>query len=437
MHKKPKTNNFAASRHPSVLLISIDAMRPILVFQAEKYGLKLPNLHKYFISNGSYTEKGIEGVFPTLTYPSHHSIITGANPSTHGIYTNKVWDPEGKHLEAWEWYVSDKTKDLWEVSKQNGYISANVGFPTSVGAYTDYNIAEYWRDKTELDSKVINAVSYPQGLVSEVEKVIGKYPGYDFSLESDVKRYKAASWIINNKIKPQVLEKPFFMTTYFASYDENAHTYGTFSKEALDTLKDIDTMIGKLVNQVHKITNNNVVVVVVSDHGMVDNVANIRPNTELYKSGLIKTDENGKVTDWRAYFQSAEGSGQIKLKDPKNIKVRNKVESILNRLKTDSNSGILEVMTGKEADSKLHGFPDADYVLVAKLGYELREDILGDYMTNKLANKATHGFLPQFQEMKSLFFIEGLNIPKNKNIKDLRLIDIAPLLAKIMGFPFK
>jgi len=422
---------------PSVLLISIDGVRPDLVFQEENYKINLPNLKKYFIKNGSYASNGLVGVFPTLTYPSHQSIITGTNPSTHGIYNNRVWDPEGKHLEAWEWYVSRRTPNLWEMAKENGYISANVGFPTSVGVHADYNIAEYWRDKTELDSKVINAVSYPQGLVNEVEKLIGRYPGYDFALESDRKRYEAASWIIENKINPQHLEKPFFMTTYFASYDENAHNHGTFSKEALTSLEEIDNMVGKLVQLVHKVTNNNVVVAVISDHGMVDNTANIRPNTELYNAGLIKLDENGKVTNWDAYFQSSEGAGQIKLKDSNNKQVRKRVEDILNKLKNDIKSGILEIITGKEAAYELHGLPEADYVLIAKLGYELREDIKGDYLTKKLANKATHGFLPKFPEMNCSFFIEGINVPKNMEIKVKNLIDIASLLSSIMGFNYR
>lgn len=428
------TNEFLASNRPSVLLISIDAMRPDIVFEAEKHGIKLPNMCTYFIENGSYVRNGVEGVFPTVTYPAHQSIITGTNPSIHGIYNNRVWDPEGKHLGAWEWYVSNKTTNLWKAAKQNGYLSANVGFPTSVGAHADFNIPEYWRDKTELDSKVLNAVSYPQGLVKEMEKEIGRYPSYDFSLEGDSKRYDAALWLIENKIKPQIPQNPFFMTAYFAAYDEYAHKYGTFSKESLKALEEIDGMIGKLVKEVHKITNDNVVVAVVSDHGMVDNIANISPNTELYKAGLIKIDKNGKVTNWDAYFQKAEGSGQIKLKDPNNIEVRHKVEAILNKLKADNNSGILAVMTGKEAELKLHGFPEADYVLIAKLGYQTTENITGDYITDKLADKATHGFLPQFKEMKSSFFIEGKSISKNKDIKEMKIVDIAPLLAKLMGF---
>ena len=38
------------------------------------------------------------------------------------------------------------------------------------------------------------------------------------------------------------------------------------------------------------------------------------------------------------------------------------------------------------------------------------------------------------QDMRASFYIEGVNIAKNKDIEELRLVDIAPTLANIMGF---
>ena len=36
--------------------------------------------------------------------------------------------------------------------------------------------------------------------------------------------------------------------------------------------------------------------------------------------------------------------------------------------------------------------------------------------------------------MRASFYIEGINIAKNKDIVELELVDIAPTLAYIMGF---
>ena len=365
---------------PSVLLVSIDALKPEFVFESEKIGVKLPNLHKYFVENGTYASKGVKSVFPTFTYTCHQSIITGTHPVTHGTYTNKIFDPEGKHLDAWYWYVSDNVPTLWECAKRNGYLSVNVAFPTSVSAYADYNIPEFWRDGSALDSNAINAVSCPQGIVKEVEREIGQIPGgLDLSLNGDRKRYATALWMLENKVKPKVKDKPFFMTTYFASYDETAHEVGVCGKEALETIQELDKLIGELVKKAHEVANDNIVVCVVSDHGTINNIADIRPNTLLYKTGLIKLNKNGKITDWEAWCQRSGGVGQIKLKDPNNKVVQEKVQAILNQLIEDNDSGIMEIITGKEAAVKRKGFPEADYVLISKPGYEVREDVAGEY----------------------------------------------------------
>lgn len=420
---------------PSVLLISIDALKPEFVFEAERIGVNLPNIKKYFIENGTYASKGVKSVFPTFTYTCHHSIITGTYPATHGIHTNKVFDPTGKHMDAWYWYVSENAKNLWECAKENGYISSSVGFPASVGANSDYHIPEIWRDGSHLDSKLIDAVSRPQGMVREMEKEIGRFAGgTDLTIEGDTIRQKAALWILENKIKKHLEEKPFFMSCYYAAYDETAHINGVYSKEAISDLERIDSLVGELVEKAHEITNDNVVVCVVSDHGTIDNKYDIKPNIVFVENDLIKLDENGKLVDWEAWCQRSGGTGQIRLKDKENKEIRAKVESILNELLNDENSGISEVITGEEANKTRRGFPDADYVIISKAGYEVREDAVGKYLDSNTAQKAQHGYCENLKDMRASFYIEGINIDKNKDIEELNLVDIAPTLANIMGF---
>lgn len=422
------------SNKPSVLLISIDALKLEFVFESERIGVNLPNLKKYFVENGTYVSKGVKSVFPTFTYTCHHSMITGTYPSTHGIHTNKVFDPTGKHMDAWYWYVSENVKNLCECAKENGYISSSIGFPASVGAKSDYHIPEIWRDGSELDSKLIDAVSCPQGIVRDIEKSIGRFAGgTDLTINGDTVRQKAALWVLENKIKNHLSEKPFFMSCYYASYDETAHGNGVYSKEAIADLEAIDRLVGELIEKAHEITNDKVVVCVVSDHGLIDNKYDIKPNIIFAKEGLIKL-ENNKVLDWDVWCQRSGGTGQIKLKDKNNKEVRNKVENILNYIKNDENNGISEVITGEESKEIRNGFPYADYVIVSKPGYEVREDSIGSYLDSNTSQKAQHGYCENLKDMRASFYIEGYNIEKNKDVEELRLVDVAPTLANIMGF---
>ena len=72
----------AASAEP-VLLISIDGLRPADVIEADQRGLHLPNLQR-FLKEGAHAT-AVTGVLPTVTYPSHTTLITGTSPARHGV----------------------------------------------------------------------------------------------------------------------------------------------------------------------------------------------------------------------------------------------------------------------------------------------------------------------------------------------------------------
>lgn len=416
---------------PSVLLISIDALKPEFIFNEEKCSAKLPNLRKYFVEEGTYAKGGVKSVFPTFTYPCHQSIITGTNPKKHGITNNIVFDPERKHNGAWHWFANANIQNLWSASKDNGYVSSSVAFPTSVGAKGDYIVPEFWWDGSDLDTMFINALSTPQGIVNEIVEEIGYIAsGLDLTPHGDKHRFLATKWVLDNKLSKE--EKPFFMSTYFASFDETMHIDGVYSDTAVKSIEMIDEYVGVLVETVKNICNDDVVICVVSDHGSIDVKRNIHPNVLFAKDGLIELDDEGNVTDWSVYSQRAGGCSEIRIKDADD-KVHKKVEEILYELLNDEEAGVHEVLN-KEEIAQRGGFGEADYLLIAKKGYEVRDDVLGEYCTTTISQKAQHGFSEDFEEMYASFMVHGKDIEKNKDIDTLNLIDIAPTLAEIMGF---
>ena len=76
-----------------LLLVSIDGMRPDYVLEADAHGLQIPHLRR-LLAEGAHAT-GVRGVLPTVTYPSHTTILTGVWPAKHGIYTNTTFDPLG------------------------------------------------------------------------------------------------------------------------------------------------------------------------------------------------------------------------------------------------------------------------------------------------------------------------------------------------------
>ncbi len=72
-------------------MISIDGLKPEYITQADAHGMKIPYL-RTLIAKGTYAE-GVVGIWPTITYPSHTTLITGVWPAEHGIYNNQEFDP--------------------------------------------------------------------------------------------------------------------------------------------------------------------------------------------------------------------------------------------------------------------------------------------------------------------------------------------------------
>ena len=136
--------NEPATAPPLLLLISVDGMKPEAVIDAPSHGLKVPNL-RAFMADGAYA-RGVRGVLPTLTYPSHTTLLTGASPAKHGIIDNTTFDPELRNQRGWYWYTEDiKVPTLWDAAAAANLKTANVYWPVSVGAKITYNLPQIWR----------------------------------------------------------------------------------------------------------------------------------------------------------------------------------------------------------------------------------------------------------------------------------------------------
>lgn len=422
----------AQSGQPSVLMISVDGLRPDLVLDGAGEGAGLPNLRGLFAEGGAFAAGGMTSVTPSLTYPNHQALVTGTNPATNGVAGNAVWDPEGVHDGAWNWWAGDAVPTLWEVAGAAGYTVASVGFPTSGGVGMDINIPDFWRDGTVLDDEILNMVSNPPGIVRRMleETGISGYPGDAFDLEADRKRHRGMLWALENVVAPE--GRPFLFTGYYSSYDDAAHENGVMSPEALKTAAAIDAMIGELVAAAREIAGEALVPVVVSDHGFLDIGRQVRPNVRLREAGLIETDAEGAVTGWRAFFQRAGGMGQIRLADPGNAEARETLEAVLSEMAEDPESGVARVLRGEDI-AALKSFPDADYVLVMADGVEPRDEVMGEYEAPEPSQAATHGFVSDLPAMKASLFMAGPGLPQGALPDNARTIDVAPTLAALMG----
>ena len=406
-----------------VVLISIDGLKPDYVIDADKHGLKIPNLRR-LAAEGAHAS-GVTGVLPTVTYPSHTTMVTGVAPAKHGVIANSPFDPFSKNLNGWYWYAEDiKVQTLWDACAKARLATGSVDWPVTVGANITFNIAQYWRAENGEDRKLIRALSTP-GVFAEAESALGPYTdGNDYSIAGDVRRAAFNVYLLEKK-------KPRFHLSYFGSLDEEEHRSGPYSAQTFSVLEKLDAVIGQLRAAAEKIGGGRATICVVSDHGFKLTDKEVNVNSALREAGLIELNEQGRVKSWRAFAWYGGGSAGIMLRDEKDDEARKIAGDVLSRLASDASSGVAKVADRALARG-LGGFPDAAFVVTLKAGFRLGSKLQGP-VTAAVRPSGTHGYAPDVAEMNSSFFIAGPGVAAGRDLGQIDMRDIAPTLAALLG----
>jgi predicted AlkP superfamily pyrophosphatase or phosphodiesterase len=411
-----------------VLLISIDGLRPGDVLDAQKRGLNLPNLTA-FVTQGSFAE-GVVGVLPTLTYPSHTTLVTGVSPAKHGIVANETFDPMHVNQDGWYWYAEDeRAQTLWDAAFLARMTTGSVHWPVTVGArHITWNLPQIWRTQGHPDDrKLLRALATP-GLVAEMEAARreGYADGSDESVAGDKLRSGFAQSLIRH-------HQPGFLTVYLASLDHQQHTFGPGSAEAHQALEAIDGMVGDII-ALERQFHPDAVVSVVSDHGFAPADTAINLYRPFIDAGLIKVDSAGQITAWDATPWATGGSFAIVLAHPDDNGLRNKVGALLDRLANNPQAHIAQVISGP-AIVAAGGNPRATFYVNLKIG-AIAAPFMGATLPLTLPSngyKGMHGYFPAAPEMRSTFLIAGPGIAKGRDLGEIDMRAIAPTLARAMG----
>jgi len=408
---------------PLVLLVSVDGLKPEAVLDAGRHGLKVPNL-RALAADGAYAT-GVRGVVPTLTYPSHMTLLTGASPARHGIYANTTFDPYDRNEKGWYWYAEDgRAETLWDAATAAHLTSANVYWPTSVGAHVTWNLPQIWRTGTADDLKLQRALSTP-GVERALSATLGRYPGgMEETVAEDEVRSRFAVRLIETR-------HPGFMTVYFTGLDTEQHSSGPFSAASNGVLERIDVLIGDLRAAAQKAARGRGFFCVVSDHGFAAVEHDVNLQAAFLAAGLFSVDDAHKIVSWRAFPWLAGGMAAVMLADPADATVRAEVGDLLARLAADPDNGIERVIP-REAVPATGGFPDAAFLVQLKIGYEMGSARVPP-LISKPANLGMHGYAPEHAEMRSSFFLVGPHVPAARSLGEIDMRRIAPTLARLMG----
>ena len=269
------TSMFAAS---PLVVVSIDGLDNRYLTEADKLGLKTPNLRK--MMREGQTSRGVIGSVPTVTWPSHVTIITGVDPVKHGILSN--WRPPGeKYLK----YSQIQVPTLLGAAHAAGITTASVNWPTTLDSPDiDWNLPEVFAKRRGgfMDLKSIEAKAKPVDLV---KRIAAGYPSFATEWMDDRTRTQAVVWLLKNA-------KPGLLLVHLVDLDSEQHDNGPFSRESIAQLEHLDSLLGQILAALPKGGR----LALVSDHGFdrVDRITNPQagaPNAVQTPGLVVAPDE--------------------------------------------------------------------------------------------------------------------------------------------------
>lgn len=367
-------------------------------------------------------------VYPTLTYVCHATIMSGCWPERHGVPHNQRLDPAFRNAE-WYWDYGDlKVETVFDYAKQAGLSTASVGWPVTAGApCIDYNIPEIWT----VDPKVSLDEVYERGCSAPA-----------------LEPYREHGHLLDNNRHPQLDEfdvtcfeqiihehRPDVMFMHQAMLDHARHLHGVHAPQVQDALRLHDGWIQRIIAALKaEGMFEDTYFVILGDHGHLQVDFKLSPNVLLAKAGLLSLNNEGAITDWRAYVQSAGISAQLFLRDQDALPA---ARAALQPLR--SQGLVTDVFTHEQARTLFHTEGGFTLMMEAAPNYAFSDDTAGALVTAADSSDytyavSTHGHLPYRGEMPC-FIVAGPGVSAG-HYAGARLVDEAPTLMDLAGIPY-
>ncbi len=413
-----------------IVLISVDGLAASYLDDPKS---ELPTL-RMLAKIGTRAE-GMITTFPSVTWPSHTSLITGTTAAKHGVIGNSVFDRRaGRELA----YIGDpelekadaiKVPTLYDVAHAAGLKCGSVIWPCCNGAKSlDWVIPD--SNKQPIHDKYTTP-----GFVEELKQAgidiseLGKW-GWD-------KKYSSPRDDLYTRVSLHLLEKhkANLILLHLITPDGVEHAYGPHTPEAYKAVAEADANVKRVWDALQKPPfAGKSALFVTSDHGFAPIEKLIRPNVEFKRLGLIETDDKNKPTKRQAWCVAQGGSAFIYLLDdasrseqlPRVKAALSKLEGV-QRVIEPSDFAALGLPTPTENHEAPH------LILATGQGYSFNGDLTGDVLGPVTETyRGTHGHLPQPAYMHATFIAAGTGIRSGVKLKTVDNTDVAPTIARLL-----
>lgn len=414
----------AQGRAEHVVLVSIDGLRPEFHLDGR---WPAPTLQRR-AREGTHA-RAVRGVFPSVTFPSHATMVTGALPARHGILYNTPFEPAGP-TGRWYWEASAiRSPALWDALRAAGRSTAAVDWPVSVGAPVTWNLPAVWSLDPAADPIATLRAAATPGLLDELEReAIGRLSAKWFNREEaarDDRLGLAAAYLLETK-------RPALLLVHLPIVDHVQHAEGRDGAGVPAALGAVDRALGNIVDAARRAgILERTAFVVTGDHGFVDVRTRVAPNVWLAAAGLRDTSRTRG--DWRATFHASDAAAFLQLRRPGDADAVARARRAIASQPAEVRRRF-RVVERPELD-RIGADPAVPFALAAAAG-TIFTDLAGGAATSS-ARGGTHGHFPtDLAAIRTGLVAWGAGVRRGAVIPELALEQVAPLVAALLGVPF-
>ena len=363
------------SQKPYLIMVSLDGFKWDYPEMTET-----PHLDK--IENDGVRAKSLQPIFPSKTFPNHYSLATGMYADKNGLVANTFYDPDFD-----EWYSLRDTNAVRDAKWYGGE-------PIWVTA----------------EKQNVKTASYfwvgSEAPIGEIQPTY--FYTYDHNKPFDARVSQVIDWM-----NLPHSERPHLILLYFHEPDSKGHNFGPDSEKTMETVREMDDIIGDLRRKIGETSiADSVNLLVVSDHGM----------TELDTAKLIFIDDvidKSQVRDL--------GWGPYSLLD---VLDNVQIPKIKKTLETLDNC---QVFLRDEIPERFHCRNQKrmlDILVLADLGWTITTH---DGFSRFGIPIGMHGYDNFEIDMHGIFYAIGHSIQAGVKLETIENIQIYPLICEILG----
>ncbi len=399
-----------------VVVISIDGFA---AFYWDDPQARLPRLRR--LAERGALASGMETVFPSTTWPTHVSMVTGVSPRSHGVVANHILNRDTRVAEdltgdpIYDAPALLRAPTVYDLAHAAGLRTAAIDWPATRNATTlDFNLP-FFKDQRVFETQTARAVW---------EELVAL--GYPMHRQGEwallPKRFHKDEMVGRLAAHVARRHEPALLLLHFLCVDSLQHLHGPRSPEAYWALEYVDGLIGRFLDSLPDPALDRTSVFVVSDHGFLPSRREIRPNVRLRKLGGQRL----------ARFVMNHGAGALYRLDADAAAVDQLAREIATM------EGVSGMWTPADYDAL--GLPApgdhhqvADVMFEAAPGYSYGDAADGDEEHGAPKYLGTHGQRPLYGDNAAFFLAAGAGVRRGMPLGAIRSRDVGPTVAATLG----